>query len=70
MLGARSAGTEFTVATLSEYLRAKIASDDVLRRVRVRGEVTNYKGFVRGNTMYFDLKEGEALVKCVSFSKG
>jgi exodeoxyribonuclease VII large subunit len=69
MLARPSGGTEFTVAALSEYLRAKVAGDDLLRRVRVRGEVTNYKGFVRGGVMYFDLKEGEALVKCVAFSK-
>ena len=69
MLARPSGGTEFTVAALSEYLRAKVAGDDLLRRVRVRGEVTNYKGFVRGGVMYFDLKEGDALVKCVAFPK-
>ena len=68
MLGARSAPTEFTVAQIAEYLERKIEDDPLLRRVRVRGEVTNYRGFVRGSTMYFDLKEGDALVKCVAFS--
>jgi exodeoxyribonuclease VII large subunit len=69
MLARPAGGTEFTVAALAEYLRAKIAGDDLLRRVRVRGEVTNYKGYARGSHMYFDLKEGDAIVKCVAFAK-
>jgi exodeoxyribonuclease VII large subunit len=70
MLGARPAGgTEFSVASLAEYLARVIGSDDLLRRVRVHGEVTNYKDNSRGGTMHFDLKEGDALLKCFAWAE-
>jgi len=67
MLRARPAGTEYSVVAISEYIRSKIAGDELLRNVRVRGEVTNYTAAGNGN-IYFDLIEGKTFLRCVAWA--
>ncbi|HMD02098.1 MAG TPA: exodeoxyribonuclease VII large subunit [Candidatus Baltobacteraceae bacterium] len=55
------------MATLSDYLRKKVLGDELLRNVRVRGEVTNLRDG-RGDSLHFALKEGNALLSCVAWA--
>ncbi|MBV9101974.1 MAG: exodeoxyribonuclease VII large subunit [Candidatus Eremiobacteraeota bacterium] len=57
---------EFTVKSLSAYVRTKLTGDEELRSVSVRGEITNPNVSARGNAM-FDLKEGDAVLSCFAY---
>jgi exodeoxyribonuclease VII large subunit len=56
-----------SVSRLSSYLGRKLSDDPKLRRLGVRGEVTGYTTLANGN-VYFDLKDRDALIKCVVWS--
>jgi exodeoxyribonuclease VII large subunit len=55
------------VKRLTEYLRRKLETDDHLRRVAVRGELSNFRVMPRGH-LGFDLKENDALLSCFAFA--
>lgn len=54
----------FTVTTLSNYLREVLESDEILRDVWVRGEISNLSQ-PRSGHLYFTLKDSEAQLRCV-----
>lgn len=56
-----------TVSELNGYVKALIDSDDVLSTLAVRGEISNFKHHYSGH-LYFSLKDGGGIVKCVMFS--
>lgn len=60
------ASSVISVSTLSLYLKELLETDDLLRSVWVRGEVSNYKMYPSGHC-YFTLKEGDAQLLCVFF---
>lgn len=60
------ASSMFSVTTLSLYLKELLDTDDILRDVWVRGEVSNCKTYPSGHC-YFTLKEGDAQLLCVFF---
>ncbi|MEL7626853.1 MAG: exodeoxyribonuclease VII large subunit [Anaerolineaceae bacterium] len=53
-----------TVTALGAYLRELLETDDILRDVWVRGEISNLNQYRSGH-LYFTLKDAEAQVKCV-----
>lgn len=53
-----------TVTALGAYLRELLETDDILRDVWVRGEISNFNQYRSGH-LYFTLKDAEAQVKCV-----
>jgi len=53
-----------SVTALSNYLRELLETDDVLRDVWVKGEISNFTQ-PRSGHLYFTLKDAEAQVKCV-----
>lgn len=53
-----------TVTALSSYLRELLETDDVLRDVWVRGEISNFSQ-PRSGHLYFTLKDAEAQIRCV-----
>lgn len=55
-----------TVTALNEYVRRSLAGDPLLRRVSVRGEISNYKPYVSGH-WYFSLKDDSSRLNCVMF---
>jgi exodeoxyribonuclease VII large subunit len=55
------------VKRLAEYLKRKIETDQQLRAVSVRGEVSNLSVSPRGH-MNFDLKEGDAILRCFAWA--
>ena len=54
----------FTVTSLSNYLREVLETDDILRDVWVRGEISNFSQ-PRSGHLYFTLKDNEAQLRCV-----
>ena len=55
-----------SVSEITEHIRAIVESDGALRRVYVRGELSNYKIYPSGHH-YFTLKDAGASIRCVMF---
>ena len=55
-----------TVSDLNRYIKDKIANDENLSQVLVKGEISNFKNHYTGH-MYFTLKDENSLIKCVCF---
>jgi exodeoxyribonuclease VII large subunit len=56
-----------SVGRLANYIRRKLGDDPKLRRLGVRGEISGLTVMANGN-VYFDLKDRDALVKCIVWS--
>ena len=55
-----------SVTDLNKYIKEKIAGDEVLNNVLVKGEISNYKHHYTGH-LYFTLKDESSLIKCIMF---
>ena len=55
-----------TVSELNKYVKDKVAEDEYLNSVLVKGEISNFKHHYTGH-MYFTLKDENSLIKCVMF---
>ena len=55
-----------TVSDLNRYIKDKIANDENLSQILVKGEISNFKNHYTGH-MYFTLKDENSLIKCVCF---
>ena len=55
-----------SVTELNKYVKDKVANDEFLNSVFVRGEISNFKHHYTGH-MYFTLKDENSLIKCVMF---
>ena len=53
-----------TVTELNMYVKDKVAEDEFLNSVLVKGEISNFKHHYTGH-MYFTLKDENSLIKCV-----
>lgn len=54
------------VKVLNQYIKRELSVDPILRNLYVLGEVTNLRD---NRYLYFDLKEDDELINCVSFTK-
>ena len=55
-----------TVTQLNKYIKDKVAGDEFLNNVYIKGEISNFKHHYTGH-MYFTLKDGSSLIKCIMF---
>ena len=55
-----------SVTDLNRYIKDKIAGDEALANVLVKGEISNFKNHYTGH-MYFTLKDENSLIKCIMF---
>lgn len=55
-----------TVTELNRYMKEKVAGDEFLNNVLVKGEISNFKLHYTGH-MYFTLKDENSLIKCIMF---
>ena len=55
-----------TVSDLNQYIKNKIADDEYLNHVLIKGEISNFKNHYTGH-MYFTLKDEKSLIKCIMF---
>ena len=51
---------------MNKYIKEKIAGDEMLNNVLVKGEISNYKHHYTGH-LYFTLKDENSLIKCIMF---
>ena len=54
------------VSDLNEYVRRSLAADPMLRSLRIRGEISNFKAHSSGH-WYFTLKDDQARIACMMF---
>lgn len=54
------------VSDLNEYVRRTLAADPMLRSLRIRGEISNFKRHSTGH-WYFTLKDEHSRINCVMF---
>jgi exodeoxyribonuclease VII large subunit len=54
------------VAALTRFIKDLLEEHPNLRLLRVRGEITNARTYASGH-WYFNLREGEAILRCVLF---
>ena len=57
---------ELSVYEVNHYIKTVVANNSILKRVRVRGEISNFKHHSSGH-MYFSLKDDDAALSCVMF---
>ena len=62
----RYADMAITVTDLNKYIKDKIAGDEYLNQILVKGEISNFKNHYTGH-MYFTLKDENSLIKCICF---
>ena len=55
-----------TVSQLNSYIKDKIADDEYLNNILVKGEISNFKNHYTGH-LYFTLKDEKSLIKCIMF---
>lgn len=55
-----------TVSDLNKYIKDKIADDEYLNNILIKGEISNFKNHYTGH-MYFTLKDENSLIKCIMF---
>ena len=55
-----------TVSELNLYIKEKIANDEALSAVVIKGEISNFKAHYTGH-FYFTLKDEKSLIKCIMF---
>ena len=55
-----------SVSDLNSYIKDKVAGDEFLNNVYIRGEISNFKHHYTGH-MYFTLKDNNSLIKCIMF---
>ena len=55
-----------SVTELNKYMKDKVANDEYLKSVFVKGEISNFKHHYTGH-MYFTLKDENSLIKCIMF---
>ena len=60
------ANMAITVSDLNKYIKEKIANDEYLNHILIKGEISNFKHHYTGH-MYFTLKDENSLVKCIMF---
>lgn len=56
-----------TVSYLNKYIKEKVAEDEYLNNVYVRGEISNFKHHYTGHLYFFTLKDESSLIKCIMF---
>ena len=55
-----------SVTDLNKYIKDKVAGDEYLNNVLVKGEISNFKHHYTGH-LYFTLKDDNSLIKCIMF---
>ena len=55
-----------TVTALTRYLKAKIESDNNLRKVYLKGEISNFKAHSSGH-FYFSIKDENSIIRAIMF---
>ena len=55
-----------TVGAITRYLKAKLDTDDNLKSVFLKGEISNFKAHTSGH-LYFSLKDETSKINAIMF---
>ena len=55
-----------SVTEVNRYIKDKVATDEFLNNLFIKGEISNFKHHYTGH-MYFTLKDENSLIKCIMF---
>jgi len=55
------------VSELTSYMKQIISSDPILNKIKIEGEISNFKHHYSGH-MYFTLKDNRSRLKCIMFN--
>ena len=56
-----------TISQINEYVKMRIDSDQNLKKIFLKGEISNFKNHTRGH-LYFTLKDDNSRLSAVMFS--
>ena len=59
--------TVLTVTQVNEFVKALIESAPTLKRVAIRGEISNFTNHVKTGHFYFSLKDEGGVLRCIMF---
>ena len=58
----------YSVSDISNYVKNRLTEDPILRRVSIRGEITDFRPYASGyGHLYFTLKDSMAKISCVMY---
>lgn len=57
----------FTVSDVNTFIKAILTSEEKLKFIRIRGEISNFKAYPSGH-FYFSLKDDNSIINAVMFS--
>lgn len=55
-----------TVGEVTQIIKALFDSSDILQKIYIKGEISNFKHHISGH-MYFTLKDDKSQIKCIMF---
>mgnify|MGYP003304321873 CR=1 FL=1 len=56
-----------TVSEINTFVKAVLTSEERLKFLRIRGEISNFKAYPSGH-FYFSLKDEQSVISAVMFS--
>ena len=56
-----------TVTALTRYLKYKLEADPNLKKIYLKGEISNFKAHSTGH-FYFSIKDENSIIKAIMFS--
>ena len=56
-----------TVSQLNSYIKSSFDSDDNLKNIFIRGEISNFRNNYQSEHKYFSLKDGNSVIRAVMF---
>ena len=57
----------FSVTDINNYIKAVLTSDEKLKFIKIRGEISNFKPYPSGH-LYFSLKDDNSVISAVMFN--
>ena len=57
----------FTVSDINTYIKAVLTSEEKLKFIKIRGEISNFKAYPSGH-FYFSLKDDNSIINAVMFN--
>ncbi|MBC5787296.1 exodeoxyribonuclease VII large subunit [Clostridium facile] len=59
--------TSYSVSDVNRFIKQILLAEDILHRIAIRGEVSNFVHHLRSGHCYFTLKDQNSALKCVMF---
>ena len=57
----------YTVSDINNFIKAILTSEEKLKFIRVKGEISNFKAYPSGH-FYFSLKDNDSVINAVMFA--